>query len=182
MHLRLNAAKSALARPWERTFLGYSGTAHRETRLRIAPQSVHRLTKRVRALLRAGRGRSLSHTIETLNPLLRGWLGYFQLTDGKRTLEEIDGWLRRRLRLCVAGGLLHAHAPLFARRSLGSAAAVLGVRPGGVRVSGPDAENFCLPHASAVNMRHVKLQPAQAIDAACLEELVHASYGESSQD
>jgi len=98
LHLRVNAAKSAVARPWERTFLGYSVSAQRETRLRIAPQSVRRLTGRVRTLLRAGRGRSLSHTIETLNPLLRGWIGYFQLTDGKRALEELDGWLRRRLR------------------------------------------------------------------------------------
>jgi hypothetical protein len=98
LHLRVNAAKSAVARPWERAFLGYSVTAHRDTRLRIARQSVHRLTGRVRALLRSGRGRSLAHTIETLNPLLRGWIGYFQLTDGKRALEALDGWLRRRLR------------------------------------------------------------------------------------
>ena len=98
LRLRVNAAKSAVAQPWERTFLGYSVTAQRETRLRIAPQSVQRLTERVRALLRAGRGRSLSHTIAALNPLLRGWIGYFQLTHGKRALEELDGWLRRRLR------------------------------------------------------------------------------------
>jgi RNA-directed DNA polymerase len=98
LRLRVNAAKSAVARPWERTFLGYSVTAHRETRLRIAPQSVHRLTERVRALLRAGRGRSLWHTIETLNPLLRGWIGYFQLTEATRVLQDLDGWLRRRLR------------------------------------------------------------------------------------
>jgi RNA-directed DNA polymerase len=98
LHLRVNAAKSAVARPWERAFLGYSVTAHRDTRLRIARQSVHRLTGRVRALLRSGRGRSLAHTIETLNPLLRGWIGYFQFTNGKRALEELDGWLRRRLR------------------------------------------------------------------------------------
>lgn len=98
LHLRVNAAKSAVARPWERTFLGYSVTAQRETRLRIAPQSVHRLTERVRAVLRAGRGRSLSHTIETLNPLLRGWIGYFQFSDAKGVLSELDGWLRRRLR------------------------------------------------------------------------------------
>jgi len=49
-------------------------------------------------LLRAGRGRSLAHTIETLNPLLRGWINYFQLTQSKSVLEELDGWMRRRLR------------------------------------------------------------------------------------
>ena len=94
----MNAAKSAVARPWGRKFLGFSFTVQRETRLRIAPESVRRLTERIRELLRSGRGRSLPHTIETLNPLLRGWINYFQLTQSKGTLEELDGWVRRRLR------------------------------------------------------------------------------------
>lgn len=98
LHLRVNAQKSAVAHPWERKFLGYSVTVHRESRLRIALESVRRLTGRVRELLRAGRGRSLTHTIETLNPLLRGWINYFQLTQSKGVLEELDGWVRRRLR------------------------------------------------------------------------------------
>jgi hypothetical protein len=88
------------AGPWERKFLGFSVTMHRESRLRIALESVRRLTGRVRELLRAGRGRSLAHTIETLNPLLRGWINYFQLTQSKGVLAELDGWVRRRLR-CV---------------------------------------------------------------------------------
>jgi len=98
LKLRVNAAKSAVARPWVRKFLGFSFTAQRETRLRIAPESVRRLTERVRELLRSGRGRSLAHTIETLNPLLRGWINYFQPTQSKGILEELDGWVRRRLR------------------------------------------------------------------------------------
>ena len=61
LHLQINVQKSAVARPWERKFLGYSVTAHRQSRLRIAPESVHRLTQRVRELLRTGRGRSLAH-------------------------------------------------------------------------------------------------------------------------
>ena len=100
LHLRVNAQKSAVARPWGRKFLGYSFTAHRETRLRIAPESVQRLTQRIRELLRGGRGRSLAHAIETLNPLLRGWITYFQLAQAKETLGDLDGWVRRRLR-CV---------------------------------------------------------------------------------
>jgi len=98
LHLRVNAEKSAVARPWERKFLGYSFTAQRESRLRVAPESVQRLTVRIRELMRSGRGRSLAHTIETLNPLLRGWIHYFQLTQTKGVLEELDGWVRRRLR------------------------------------------------------------------------------------
>jgi RNA-directed DNA polymerase len=100
LHLRVNAEKSAVARPWGRKFLGFSFTVQRETRVRIAPESVQRLMQRVRERLRSGRGRSLGQTIEDLNPLLRGWIGYFQLTQTKGLLEELDGWVRRRLR-CV---------------------------------------------------------------------------------
>jgi RNA-directed DNA polymerase len=98
LHLRINEQKSAVARPWERKFLGYSVTTHRETRLRIAPESVRRLTTRVRELMRQGRGRSLSHTIDTLNPVLRGWMNYFRLAQNKVVLGDLDGWVRRRLR------------------------------------------------------------------------------------
>ena len=98
LHLRVNERKSAVARPWGRKFLGYSVTTHRETRLRIAPESVRRLTAKVRELMRKGRGRSLPQTIETLNPLLRGWISYFRLAQNKGVLEELDGWVRRRLR------------------------------------------------------------------------------------
>jgi RNA-directed DNA polymerase len=98
LKLRINPEKSAVARPWERKFLGFSVTSHRESRLRIAPASVQRLTQKVRDLMRTGRGRSLAHTIEDLNPLLRGWINYFRLTESKGILEELDGWVRRRLR------------------------------------------------------------------------------------
>jgi RNA-directed DNA polymerase len=98
LRLRVNAAKSAVARPWIRKFLGFSFTVQRQTRLQIAPESVQRLTERIRDLLRSGRGRALAHTIETLNPLLRGWIQYFQLTQSKGILEDLDGWVRRGLR------------------------------------------------------------------------------------
>jgi RNA-directed DNA polymerase len=98
LKLRINAEKSAVARPWERKFLGFSVTAHRESRLRIAPASVQKLMQKVRDLMRAGRGRSLARTIGDLNPLLRGWINYFRLTESKGVLEELDSWLRRRLR------------------------------------------------------------------------------------
>jgi RNA-directed DNA polymerase len=98
LKLKINGEKSAVARPWERKFLGYSVTAHRENRVRIATESVQRLRQKVRDLMRAGRGRSLARTIEDLNPLLRGWINYFRLTETKGVLEELDSWMRRRLR------------------------------------------------------------------------------------
>jgi RNA-directed DNA polymerase len=97
LKLTVNAAKSAVARPWERKFLGYSVTA-KDSRLRIAPQSLKRLRERIKDLLRQGRGRSLARTIETLNPLLRGWINYFRLSQTRTPLEDLDVWVRRHLR------------------------------------------------------------------------------------
>lgn len=98
LKLKVNAEKSAVARPWQRKFLGYSRTWHREPKLRIAETSRKRLAEKVRKALRAGRGRSLKRVIENLNPRLRGWVSYFRLTEGKGVLEELDGWLRHKLR------------------------------------------------------------------------------------
>jgi len=84
LKLQINEAKSACARPWERKFLGYSLTWHRQARLRIALESLSRLTARVKELMRKGRGRSLSHTIEALNPVLRGWINYFRHSRQRR--------------------------------------------------------------------------------------------------
>ena len=100
LKLKVNAAKSAVARPWRRKFLGYSMTWHQKPKLRIATTSLERLTDNVRVLLRGARGRSLATTIQTLNPVLRGWAAYFKLADTTRALEERDGWIRHKLR-CV---------------------------------------------------------------------------------
>lgn len=109
LKLHIKESKSACAPPWARKFLGYRLTAHRQARLRIAPERLQRLTARVRELLRLGRGKSLSKTVEALNPVLRGWTAYFQLTQSKRPLEELDGWLRRRLRCLLWRQARHRH-------------------------------------------------------------------------
>lgn len=100
LKLKVNVAKSAVARPWQRKFLGYSLTWHREPKLRIAGSSLERLTKKMKALLQSARGRNLGATIQTLNPVLRGWAAYFKLAETKRALEERDGWIRHKLR-CI---------------------------------------------------------------------------------
>jgi RNA-directed DNA polymerase len=100
LKLKVNTAKSAVARPWDRKFLGYSVTWHKVTRLRIAPVSLERLEERIRILFKGAQGRSLSNIIQELNPILRGWAAYFKLTETKRGLEERDGWIRRKLR-CI---------------------------------------------------------------------------------
>ncbi len=99
LRLKVNAEKSAVARPWERKFLGYSMTWHREARLKVAPSSVQRLKDKLREIFRRGSGRNLSKLIEgELTPLLRGWMNYFRLAQVKGIFEELDGWIRRKLR------------------------------------------------------------------------------------
>lgn len=60
-----------------------------------------RVRDRLRDLLRGARGRKLSDVIEQLNPVLRGWAGYFRLSQSKGSLENLDGWVRRKLRCVV---------------------------------------------------------------------------------
>lgn len=98
LKLRVNEEKSAVARPWERKFLGYTMSRERKPRLKIAATSRQRLEEKIRQLMRTARGRSLQKTIAILNPLLRGWIAYFQLVEIKTVLEDLDGWIRRKLR------------------------------------------------------------------------------------
>jgi len=100
LRLKVNAAKSAVDRPWNRSFLGYSMTSHMKPRLKVAAKSVGRFCDKLRATFRRGRGQSIGRTIDTLAPILRGWINYFQLAQVKGTFEDLDGWLRRKLR-CI---------------------------------------------------------------------------------
>lgn len=98
LKLQVNREKSAVARPWQRKFLGYSFTRHQQARLKIADSSLKRLKDRVREIVVGNASRNLKGTIESLNPVLRGWMSYFRLTEVKGVLQELDGWIRRKLR------------------------------------------------------------------------------------
>jgi RNA-directed DNA polymerase len=99
LRLKINVEKSAVARPWERKFLGYSMTSNREPRLKVAKESVKRLKEKLREIFRRGKGRDLGKLIaEELTPLLRGWMNYFRLAEVKGVFEELDSWIRRKLR------------------------------------------------------------------------------------
>jgi RNA-directed DNA polymerase len=101
LRLKVNRDKSLVARPWERKFLGYSVTRDRETKLKVAPQSIKRLKDKLRPVLRSGRGKSLAQTIRELIPQLRGWVVYFRWVDVRGVFEELDQWLRRKLRMLL---------------------------------------------------------------------------------
>jgi len=101
LRLKVNREKSAVARPWESKFLGYSMTWHKQPRLKVAESSIERLKAKVGVIFHEGRGRSLSQVIKGLNALLRGWMQYFRLAEVKGIFDELDGWIRRKLRCLI---------------------------------------------------------------------------------
>ena len=98
LKLTVNLKKSAVDRPWNRKFLGFSMTAHRECRVRVAPQAVKRFKDAMREKFREGRGRNLRAFLASLQPKLRGWASYFSVAETRKVFEDLDQWLRRKLR------------------------------------------------------------------------------------
>jgi RNA-directed DNA polymerase len=98
LRLTVHRQKSAVDRPWNRKFLGYTFTTHFQPKLKVAPQSVTRFKSRLRELLRRGRGRSLPGILAELRPKLVGWVAYFRKAEVRIVFEELDQWIRRKLR------------------------------------------------------------------------------------
>jgi RNA-directed DNA polymerase len=96
--LRVNRDKSAVSHVSTRKFLGYR--LHNGGRLLIAPQSVKRAKDRIREITRRNRSEPFRVRIKKLNEFLSGWVVYFRLAECRKQLEDIDGWIRRKLR-CV---------------------------------------------------------------------------------
>jgi RNA-directed DNA polymerase len=101
LRLRVNEQKSAVARPHERKFLGFTFTSEVRPRRRIAPKSVLRFKKRIREITSRTRGRKLDDVVQELNLYLTGWRGYFGFIETPTILRELDGWIRRRLRAYI---------------------------------------------------------------------------------
>ncbi len=101
LRLRVNEAKSAVARPQDRKFLGYSFWYAKggEVRRRVAPKALDAMKERVRAITARNGGRSMQAIIAELRSYLSGWKQYFRLTETPRVLSGLDEWIRRRLRL-----------------------------------------------------------------------------------
>jgi len=100
LKLQINAEKSAVARPWHRSFLGFTVRNEPEFRRCIAEKAVVRFKHRVRGLTRRHRGIALERMIRELASYLRGWAGYFGFSQWHE-LQSLDGWIRRRLRCVV---------------------------------------------------------------------------------
>lgn len=99
LKLKVNRAKSAVDWPVNRTFLGFSFTIQKKPKIRVPKKSTKKMKGNLKELFREGRGRNPRRFIkERLNPVLRGWINYFRLAETKGFAEELDSWIRRRLR------------------------------------------------------------------------------------
>jgi len=101
LRLKVNESKSAVARPKDRKFLGFSFTSGEVVRRRIAPKAILRFKERIRELTRRTRGISIERMIEELRGYLIGWRGYFGFCETPSILKELEGWTRRRLRSVI---------------------------------------------------------------------------------
>jgi RNA-directed DNA polymerase len=101
LKLKVNEAKSAVARPQERRFLGFSFTADPEVKRVIAPKALDQFKQRIREITGRAKGVSMETTIEELAPYMRGWRGYFGFCETPEVLVSLTGWVRRRLRCAL---------------------------------------------------------------------------------
>lgn len=101
LRLKVNEAKSAGGRPWERKFLGFTFTNQKQPRRRIAPAALKRAKDKIRRITSRKRGKSLRQIVEELTRYLRGWIGYFGYCQTPTVLEKLEKWTRRKLRCLV---------------------------------------------------------------------------------
>ena len=151
LKLKVNEQKSAVARPWERKFLGFSFTNGKEPRRRIAPKAVRRFKERIRELTSRTRGVSIERMAEDLSRYLRGWIGYFGKCETPSVLERLERWFRRRLRSAIwkqwkRGSVRFAE---LRKRGVGKdlAAQTAGSAHGPWRIADSPALAFALPNA-----------------------------------
>src|SRR5215831_12176459 len=101
LKLKINEAKSAVARPQERKFLGFSFTSGPEVKRVVAPKALDRFKRRIREITRRAKGVSIKTTITELASYMRGWRGYFGFCETPEVLVYLTRWVRLRLRAAL---------------------------------------------------------------------------------
>lgn len=101
LKLKVNRDKSAVDRPWNRKFLGFSFLSNKQATIRLAPKTVSRFKEKVREMTNRTWSISMEDRMIRLNRFLMGWIGYFRLAAAKNHCESLDQWIRRRLRMCL---------------------------------------------------------------------------------
>jgi len=151
LKLKVNQAKSAVARPGQRKFLGFSFTSEREPRRRIAPKAIARFKERIREQTWRTRGISLRQMVKQITIYLRGWLGYFGGCQTPSVLRDLEKWVRRRLRSVVWKQWKRGRTRFRELRKRGIdkalAAQTAGSPHGPWRIAHSPALNLALPNA-----------------------------------
>jgi RNA-directed DNA polymerase len=165
LKLKVNGAKSAVARPEERKFLGFSFTGGPTPKRRIAPQAQGQFCGRVRRLTRRTRGVSVKQMITELSRYLIGWRGYFGYCETPSVFNKLDAWVRRRLR-CVVWKQWKRGRKRFAElraRGVGTALAAqtAGSAHGPWRISHSPALTLALPNAYFASLGLPSLAPVR---------------------
>ena len=121
LRLKVNEEKSAVARVWDRKFLGYSFWAApgRQVKLRVAAKALTEMKQRVRQITSRNGGRSMERVTAELGAYLRGWKEYFKLSDTNGVFSDLDGWIHRRLRAVQLKQWKRGHAAARALRAAG---------------------------------------------------------------
>jgi RNA-directed DNA polymerase len=165
LKLEVNKAKSAVAVPRERKFLGFSFTTGPSIKRRLAPQTVVRFKARVLEMTRRTRGMSLAQIIGELSRYLLGWRGYFGFCETPSVLRELDQWMRRRLRALVWKQWKRGRTRFaeLRRRGVGRdlAATTAGSPHGPWRLSNSPALALAFPNASLAALGLPFLAPRQ---------------------
>jgi RNA-directed DNA polymerase len=149
--LEINEAKSAVARPVERKFLGFSFSGGKEPKRRIAPKVLLRCKRKIRELTRRTRGISLEQMLKELAAYLRGWKSYFGFCQTPFLLQKLDQWIRHRLRSMIWKQWKHGAVRFRELRrrdvSVGLAAKTAGSVHGPWRLANSLALAVALPNA-----------------------------------
>jgi RNA-directed DNA polymerase len=149
LKLKVNEQKSAVARPWQRKFLGFSFTHGKVPKRRIAPKALARFKARVRELTRRTKGVSLEQRVRELSRYLCGWRGYFSYCETPSVLRDLDSWIRRRLRAAAWKQWRHGTTRFIALRkrnvSRDLAAQTAGSGHGAWRLSKSPALHIAFP-------------------------------------
>jgi len=163
LKLKVNQEKSAVARPWQRKFLGFSFTSAKEPKRRIAPKALKRFKERVRELTRRTRTVGIGSMVQELSRYLVGWQGYFGQCQTPSVLHALDGWIRRRLRCVIWKGWKRGRRRYAELRKLGipqfQAAVAAGAPSGPWRMASHATVHTAIPDAFFVRLRLHQMAP-----------------------
>jgi group II intron reverse transcriptase/maturase len=100
LKLKVNKEKSKYGDAWRSSLLGYSFIGSKQPRIRCSNETINRFKYRIRQITRGHRREAIECKLNQLDIFIRGWMGYFRLTETLRKLSNLDSWIRSRLRMC----------------------------------------------------------------------------------